>query len=117
MTIKRQIEKTANTTESTTKNTFSLNEKTGVLTLKLAVEFNKSGTGLKAKHLSKIEGKEYQFVEATDKDGNTIRLYKTGFDYEPKVKATKGISINPKKLEKLDKDELSVLESILAKLA
>lgn len=119
MSIKKSIEKTTNTTEkATAKNTFTFNESTGVLTLKLQVERTKSGTGLKAVHLTdvKSEKSEYKCVEFSDTKGNVVKLYKTGFDYVPAVKESKGIAVDPKKLAKLDATELSVLESILAKL-
>lgn len=119
MSIKKSIEKTTNTTEkATVQNTFSYNESTGVLTLKLKVEKTKSGTGLKAVNLTDIksEKSEYKCIEFADTKGNTVRLYKTGFDYTPKVTQSKPIAVDPKKLAKLDATELSVLESILAKL-
>lgn len=120
MSIKKSIEKTTKTTEkATAKNTFTFNESTGVLTLKLQVERTKSGTGLKAVHLTdvKSEKSEYKCIEFADTKGNTVRLYKTGFDYTPKVTQTKQIALDPQKLAtKLDSAELSVLESILAKL-
>lgn len=119
-TIKKSINTTATKSNSKeVKNTFSFNENTGILTLKLEVERTKSGNGLKAKHLTDIksEKSEYKCVEFSDSKGNVVKLYKTGFDYVPVVKEPKGISLDPKKLEKLDSTELSVLEAILAKLA
>lgn len=114
MTIKKSI--TTKTNESG-RNSFSFNEKTGVLTLKIECEFSKTRTSLKAKHLSTAVGKEYKFIEAQDKDGNTIRLYKTGFDYEPVVKESKGLIIDPKKVNSLSTEEQSVLMGLLSKLA
>ena len=117
-TIKKTITTKSTTTAKEVKNTFTFNESTGVLTLKLEVERTKSGNGFKAKHLTdvKSEKSEYKCVEFSDTKGNVVKLYKTGFDYVPVVKESKGIALDPKKLEKLDSTELSVLESILAKL-
>ncbi len=117
MTIKREINKTtANkaTAKTTTKNnTFSL--KNGVLTLKMAVEFNKTHTGLKIVDLL-TDVKGYKKAEFKDASGNTLTLFKTGFEYEPKVKKVSAVAVDSEKLEKLDKDEQDVLLAILAKL-
>lgn len=119
MTIKREIEKTTKTvnTVKTTenKNVFKLNEKSMVLTLTIPVEYNKTGTSLKIKDLE-TDPKGYKYMVATDTKGNTIKLFKTGFEYEPKVKATKPLAVDPKKLDVLSKDEQSALMAILAKL-
>lgn len=118
MTIKKTITTTKKSNTTAKGNTFTFNESTGILTLKLEVERTKSGNGFKAKHLTdvKSEKSEYKCVEFSDSKGNVVKLYKTGFDYVPVVKESKGIALDPKKLEKLDSTELSVLESILAKL-
>lgn len=118
MTIKREIEKTTKTTATKntavkSSNTFSL--KDGVLTLKMHVEFNKNETGLKIVDLL-TDVKGYKKAEFKDSKGNKITLFKTGFEYEPKVKATKPLAVDPKKLDVLSKDEQSALMAILAKL-
>ena len=118
MTIKREIEKTTKTTATKntavkSSNTFSL--KDGVLTLKMHVEFNKTETGLKIVDLL-TDVKGYKKAEFKDSKGNKITLFKTGFEYEPKVKATKPLAVDPKKLDVLSKDEQSALMAILAKL-
>lgn len=118
MTIKREITKTTKTTATKntavkSSNTFSL--KDGVLTLKMHVEFNKTETGLKIVDLL-TDVKGYKKAEFKDSKGNKITLFKTGFEYEPKVKAEKPLSVDPKKLDVLSKDEQSALMAILAKL-
>lgn len=116
-TIKKSINTTtkkATTTVKTTGNTFTL--KDGVLTLKMAVEFNKTQTGLKINDLI-TDPKGYKKAVFTDKAGNTLTLFKTGFEYESKVKNEKPVTIDTKKLDVLDSDEKDVLMAILAKLA
>lgn len=115
MTIKKSIT-TNKTTKSTAKatNTFSL--KDGVLTLKMPVEFNKTQTGLKISDLI-TDPKGYKKAVFTDKAGNTLTLFKTGFEYESKVKSGKPLAVDPKKLERLDAYEKDALMAILAKLA
>lgn len=118
MTIKREIEKTTKTTATKntavkSSNTFSL--KDGVLTLKMHVEFNKTETGLKIVDLL-TDVKGYKKAEFKDSKGNKITLFKTGFEYEPKVKKTAPIAVDPKKLDVLSKDEQSALMAILQKL-
>lgn len=120
MTIKREITKNAtvkNTTVKATenKNVFKLNEKSMVLTLTIPVEWNKSETGLKIKDLE-TDPKGYKYMVATDTKGNSIKLFKTGFEFESKVKATKPLAVDPKKLDVLSKDEQSALMAILEKL-
>lgn len=120
MTIKREITKNAtakNTTVKATenKNAFKLNEKSMVLTLTIPVEYNKTGTSLKIKDLE-TDPKGYKYMVATDTKGNKIKLFKTGFEYEPKVKKTAPIAVDPKKLDVLSKDEQSALMAILEKL-
>lgn len=124
MTIKREITKnattknTATTTKATGKNTFKFDEKTGILTLKLECEWNKTHTGLKVKHIDdvKTEKSEYKVTVFHDGKGNALKMFKTGFEYESTVKTTKPVAVDPKKLDKLDKDEQDVLLAILAKL-
>lgn len=116
MTIKREIEKTTktvNTVKTTTINTFSL--KNGVLTLKMNVEFNKTETGLKIVDLL-TDVKGYKKAEFKDSKGNVLTLFKTGFEYSPKVKKTAPIAVDPKKLDVLDSNEKDALMAILAKL-
>ena len=122
MTIKKTITTTAKNTAKTTKaigkNTFKFDEKTGVLTLKLECEWNKTHTGLKVKHVDavKTEKSEYQMTVFHDGKGNTLKMFKTGFEYENVVKDEKPLTVDSKKLAKLDKDEQDVLLAILAKL-
>lgn len=116
MAIKREIEKTTktvNAVKTATTNTFSL--KNGVLTLKMNVEFNKSETGLKIVDLL-TDVKGYKKAEFKDSKGNVLTLFKTGFEYSPKVKKTAPIAVDPKKLDVLSKDEQSALMAILEKL-
>ena len=116
MTIKREIEKTTktvNAVKTATTNTFSL--KGDVLTLKMKVEFNNTETGLKIVDLlTDIKG--YKKAEFKDSKGNVLTLFKTGFEYSPKVKKTAPIAVDPKKLDVLDSSEKDVLMAILAKL-
>ena len=116
MTIKREIEKTTkttNTVKTATTNTFSL--KNGILTLKMNVEFNKTQTGLKIVDLL-TDVKGYKKAEFKDSKGNVLTLFKTGFEYSPKVKKTAPIAVDPKKLDVLDSNEKDALMAILAKL-
>ena len=122
MTIKKTItttaKNTAKTTKATGKNTFKFDEKTGVLTLKLECEWNKTHTGLKVKHVDDVKtGKsEYKMTVFHDGKGNTLKMFKTGFGYESVVKDEKPLAVDSKKLAKLNKDEQDVLLAILAKL-
>lgn len=116
-TIKKSINTANKNTKSTVKatgNTFTL--KDGILTLKMAVEFNKTQTGLKINDLI-TDPKGYKKAVFTDKAGNTLTLFKTGFEYESKIKESKAIAVDPKKLDVLDSDEKDALMAILAKLA
>jgi hypothetical protein len=116
-TIKKSINTTTKTTKSTVKatgNTFTL--KDGILTLKMPVEFNKTQTGLKINDLI-TDPKGYKKAVFTDKAGNILTLFKTGFEYESKVKKEKPIAIDTKKLDVLDADEKDALMAILSKLA
>ena len=116
-TIKKSINTANKNTKSTVKatgNTFTL--KDGILTLKMAVEFNKTQTGLKIVDLL-TDVKGYKKAEFKDSKGNKITLFKTGFEYESKIKESKAIAVDPKKLDALDSDEKDALMAILAKLA
>jgi hypothetical protein len=126
MTVKRTIEtnKTAKTTakKSTTKrtisnvNTFELDEKSMVLKISLPVEWNKTHTGLKAKHVQDVEGKEYKKLSIVDKVGNEIYLFKTTFGYEPVVKESK-ISKADLDTSKLSDEEQKMLELLMKKMS
>lgn len=114
-TIKREIE-TAKKSTKTGLNTFKLNEKTMTLTLELQVEWNNNRSVLKAKNLSKVEGKEYQKMVFVDTKGNEIYLFKTGFNYESAVKETK-ISKDNLDTSKLSDEENKVLALLLKKMS
>ena len=126
MTVKRTIEtnKTAKTTakKSTTKrtisnvNTFELDEKSMILKISLPVEWNKTHTGLKAKHVQDVEGKEYKKLSIVDKVGNEIYLFKTTFGYEPVVKESK-ISKADLDTSKLSDEEQKMLELLMKKMS
>lgn len=126
MTVKRTIEtnKTAKTTakKSTTKrtisnvNTFELDEKSMMLKISLPVEWNKTHTGLKAKHVQDVEGKEYKKLSIVDKVGNEIYLFKTTFGYEPVVKESK-ISKADLDTSKLSDEEQKMLELLMKKMS
>lgn len=115
MTIKKTI---TTTTKNTAKNTFKFDEKAGVLTLKLECEWNKTHTGLKVKHVDdvKTEKSEYKVTVFHDGKGNTLKMFKTGFEYESVVKVEKPVTVDKTKLSKLSDDEQSVLMAILQKL-
>jgi len=112
-TIKREI-----TTKNTTvhNNVFKLNEKTMVLTLTVPVEYNKTGTSLKIKDLE-TDTKGYKYMIATDSKGNKIKLFKTGFEYESKVKTVAtGVDISKAK-EVLSPEEQKMLELLMKKMS
>lgn len=111
-TIKKSIDTTV-----TVQNTFKYDEKKGLLTITIPVEFNKTGTVLQAKNLSTQEGKEWKYISCTDNKGNELTVYKTGFNFIPAIKESKKVAIDPKKLSVLSSDEQAVLTAILAKLA
>ena len=123
-TIKREINKTTKTTakKSTTKrvvsnlNSFELDEKKMVLTITIPVEWNKTKTGLKAKNLVDVPGKEYKKMSAVDKQGNEIYIFKTTFGYEPVVKESK-ISKDSLDTSKLSDEEQEVLSLLLKKMS
>lgn len=117
MTIKKSINTADKTTKSTVKatgNTFTL--KDGILTLKMPVEFNKTQTGLKIVDLL-TDVKGYKKAEFKDSKGNKITLFKTGFEYESKIKNEKPLAIDTKKIDVLNDDEKTALMAILSKLA
>lgn len=111
MTIRKSI------TTDKVENTFKFDEKKGILTITIPVEFNKTGTVLTAKNLSTQEGKEWKYISCLDSKGNELTIYKTGFNYIPIVKESKKIGIDPKKMSVLSSDEQAVLTAILKKLA
>lgn len=126
MTVKRTTEtnKTAKTTakKSTTKrvvsniNSFELDEKKMILTITIPVEWNKTQTGLKAKNLVDVPGKEYKKMSAVDQQGNEIYIFKTTFGYEPVVKESK-ISKSDLDTSKLSNEEQEVLSLLLKKMS
>lgn len=116
---KKSIEKTAKTTAKrvvSNINSFELNEKKMVLTITIPVEWNKTKTGLKAKNLVDVPGKEYKKMSAVDKQGNEIYIFKTTFGYEPVVKGTK-ISKDSLDTSKLSDEEQEVLSLLLKKMS
>lgn len=123
-TIKREINKTTKTTakKSTTKrvvsniNSFELDEKKMILTITIPVEWNKTKTGLKAKNLVDVPGKEYKKMSAVDKQGNEIYIFKTTFGYEPVVKESK-ISKDSLDTSKLSNEEQKMLELLMKKMS
>lgn len=120
---KKSIEKTTKTTaKKSTKrivsnvNTFELDEKSMVLKISLPVEWNKTHTGLKAKNVQDVEGKEYKKLSIVDKAGNEIYLFKTTFGYEPVVKESK-ISKADLDTSKLSDEEQKMLELLMKKMS
>ncbi len=122
MTVKRTIETNKTAKKSTTKrvvsniNSFELDEKKMVLTITIPVEWNKTKTGLKAKNLVDVPGKEYKKMSAVDKQGNEIYIFKTTFGYEPVVKESK-ISKDSLDTSKLNEEEQEVLSLLLKKMS
>lgn len=114
-TVKKSID--TNKTIVNTENTFKFDEKKGILTITIPVEFNKTGTVLQAKHLSQQEGKEWKFISCHDTKGNELTVYKTGFNYIPHIKESKKLSVDSKKLDTLSSEEQAILKAILSKLA
>lgn len=121
---KKSIEiKTQKTTKKATAkrvlsntNTFVLDEKKMVLTLTVPVEWNASRTGLKAKNLTDVPGKEYKKMSAVDEKGNEIYIFKTTFGYESAVKESK-ISKSDLDTSKLSDEEQEVLSLLLKKMS
>lgn len=119
MTIKREINKTTRTATKSSKkatNSFKLDTKKMVLTLELPVEWNANHSVLKATQLEKVEGKEYQKMVFTDDKGNTVFLFKTGFNYEPVVKEEKTKAISKKDMSALSEEEQNMLTLLLKKM-
>lgn len=109
-----EINKTQKTTKKATAkrtisnvNTFELDEKSMILKISLPVEWNKTHTGLKAKHVQDVEGKEYKKLSIVDKTGNEIYLFKTTFGYEPADLDT----------SKLSDEEQKMLELLMKKMS
>lgn len=121
-TIKREIETTKTAKKSTAKrvvsntNTFELDTKKMLLTLTIPVEWNSSHTGLKAKNLTDVPGKEYKKLSATDSEGNEVYIFKTTFGYESVVKESK-ISKSDLDTSKLSDEENKVLALLLKKMS
>lgn len=116
---KKSIEKTTKTTAKrvvSNINSFELDEKKMVLTITIPVEWNKTKTGLKAKNLVDVPGKEYKKMSAVDKQGNEIYIFKTTFGYEPVVKEAK-ISKDSLDTSKLSDEEQEVLSLLLKKMS
>lgn len=117
-----EINKTQKTTKKATKrtvsnmNTFELNEKSMILKIELPVEWNKTRTGLKAKYIQDVEGKEYKKLSIVDKAGNEIYLFKTTFGYEPIMKESK-ISKSDLDTSKLSDEENQLLSLLLKKMS
>ena len=120
-TIKREINKNA-TTKTTSKrvvsntNVFELDEKKMVLTISVPVEWNATHTGLKAKNVTDVEGKEYKKLSILDKAGNEIYLFKTTFGYDPVVKEVKTPKVSKKDMSKLSDEEQELLTLLLKKM-
>lgn len=120
-TIKREINKTTAKKSPTKRvvsniNSFELDEKKMVLTITIPVEWNKTKTGLKAKNLVDVPGKEYKKMSAVDKIGNEIYIFKTTFGYEPVVKESK-ISKDSLDTSKLSDEEQKMLELLMKKMS
>ena len=118
-TIKREINKTTKTTAKrvvSNINSFELDEKKMVLTITIPVEWNKTKTGLKAKNLVDVPGKEYKKMSAVDKQGNEIYIFKTTFGYEPVVKESK-LSKDSLDTSKLSDEEQKMLELLMKKMS
>lgn len=121
---KKSIEiKTQKTTKKATAkrvlsntNTFALDEKKMVLTLTVPVEWNASRTGLKAKNLTDVPGKEYKKISAVDEKGNEVYIFKTTFGYESVVKESK-LSKDSLDTSKLSNEEQKMLELLMKKMS
>lgn len=106
-TAKRVLSKT---------NTFVLDEKKMVLTLTVPVEWNASRTGLKAKNLTDVPGKEYKKLSAVDEKGNEVYIFKTTFGYESVAKESK-LSKDSLDTSKLSNEEQKMLELLMKKMS
>ena len=121
---KKSIEiKTQKTTKKATAkrvlsntNTFVLDEKKMMLTLTVPVEWNASRTGLKAKNLTDVPGKEYKKLSAVDEKGNEVYIFKTTFGYESVAKESK-ISKDSLDTSKLSDEEQKMLELLMKKMS
>ncbi len=117
-----EINKTQKTTKKVTKrtvsnvNTFELDENSMILKIELPVEWNKTHTGLKAKYIQDVEGKEYKKLSIVDKAGNEIYLFKTTFGYEPIMKESK-VSKSDLDTSKLSDEENQLLSLLLKKMS
>lgn len=118
-----EINKTQKTTKKATAkrvlsntNTFVLDEKKMVLTITVPVEWNASRTGLKAKNLTDVPGKEYKKLSAVDEKGNEIYIFKTTFGYESVVKESK-LSKDSLDTSKLSNEEQKMLELLMKKMS
>lgn len=118
-----EINKTQKTTKKATakrvisnSNTFVLDEKKMVLTLTVPVEWNANHTGLKAKSLTDVPGKEYKKLSAVDEKGNELYIFKTTFGYEPVIKESK-ISKSDLDTSKLNDEEQKMLELLMKKMS
>lgn len=123
-TIKKSINTESKTTKKTTSkrvvsntNVFELDEKKMLLTISLPVEWNATHTGLKAKNVCDVEGKEYKKLSILDKAGNEIYLFKTTFGYEPVVKEVKAPKLSKKDMSKLSDEEQELLTLLLKKMS
>lgn len=84
------------------------------LTVTVPVEWNKSKTGLKFTQVE-TDVKGFKYLVANDAKGNTVKLFKTGFEYEPKVKTVAtGVDISKAK-EVLSPEEQKMLELLMKK--
>lgn len=106
-TVKRAVSNT---------NAFELDVKKMVLTLTIPVEWNSSHTGLKAKNLTDVPGKEYKKLSAVDEKGNEIYIFKTTFGYESVVKESK-LSKDSLDTSKLSNEEQKMLELLMKKMS
>lgn len=117
-TIKREINTEKATAKTTKKvlNSFKLDEKNMTLTVTVPVEWNKSKTGLKFTQVE-TDVKGFKYLVANDAKGNTVKLFKTGFEYEPKVKTVAtGVDISKAK-EVLSPEEQKMLELLMKKMS
>lgn len=122
---KKSIEiKTQKTTKKATAkrtisnvNTFELDEKSMVLKISLPVEWNKTRTGLKAKNVQDVKGKEYKKLSIVDKAGNEIYLFKTTFGYESVVKDVPMPKVSKKDMSALSDEEQAMLTLLLKKMS
>lgn len=121
-TIKKTINTENKTAKKATKRTvsgkniFALDEKSMILKIELPVEWNSTHTVLKAKHVTDVEGQKYKKLSFTDDKGNELYIFKTGFSYEPVVKAVKSAK-DSLDTSKLSDEENQVLQLLLKKMS